>query len=162
MQACALIVLALHCTGIIACSSGGGSPNSTPMLQVTAANVDKIFKLPLREPKTEFIDDVLRVYATSVDLDYNPIGWCTEHLNNSISCWTQVMEAVFDIFAEVSFLNYILEVHRTWRSRQECLGKLGKQPSTTWTWLYSKNLEKRSPISSTSTTDPFSEIQPAF
>ncbi len=113
MQACALIVLALHCTGIIACSSGSGSPNSTQMLQVTTANVDKIFKLPLREAKTEFINNVLRVYATSVDLDYNPIGRCTEHLNNSISCWTQVMEAVFDIFAEVSFLNYVLEVHRT-------------------------------------------------
>ncbi len=83
------------------------------MPHVPPANVDKIFKLPLREPKTEFIDDVLRVYATSVDLDYNPIGRCTEHLNNSISCWTQVMEAVFDIFAEVSFLNFILDVHRT-------------------------------------------------
>ncbi len=162
MQACALIVLALHCTGIIACSSGGGSTNSTQMLQVTAANVDKIFKLPLREAKTEFINDVLRVYATSVDLDYNPIGRCTEHLNNSISCWTQVMEAVFEIFAEVSFLNGILEVHRTWRSWLECLGKLDKQPSITWTWLYFMSLEKRSPISSTCTTDPFSEIQPAF
>ncbi len=113
MQACALIVLALHCTAIIACSSGGESPNSTYMLQVTAANVDKIFKLPLRKPKTEFMNDFLRVYAVSVDLDYNPIGRCTEHLNNSISCWTQVMEAVFDIFAEVSFLNHILEFHRT-------------------------------------------------
>ncbi len=72
------------------------------MLEVTPTNVDKIFKLPLREPKTVFLTDASNICAQSVDVDYQPRGRCTGQKNGSISCWTKVMEAVFDLAAKVS------------------------------------------------------------
>ncbi len=110
MQACALIVLALHCTRSIACSSGGGSPDSTQMPHVPPANVERIFKLPLRQPKVVYFIDASQVYARSVDFDHDPIGQCRNHQNSSITCWTEVAKAAFDIFAKVSALGHLLEI----------------------------------------------------
>ncbi len=72
------------------------------MLEVSPKNVDKIFKLPLREPTTVFLTKPSNICAQSVGVDYQPIGRCTEQKNGSISCWTKVMEAVFDLAAKVS------------------------------------------------------------
>ncbi len=71
------------------------------MLEVTPTNVDKIFKLPLREAKTVFLTNAPNICAQSVDVDYQPIERCTGHKNGTISCWTQLMEAVFDLAAKV-------------------------------------------------------------
>ncbi len=97
-----LLVVALQCTGTMACSSGGSPQNAHQNLQATLANVDEIFKLSLREPKMVLLNSALQVYTRSVGLNYNSVGRCTEYQNKSISCWTQVMRADFEIFAGVN------------------------------------------------------------
>ncbi len=96
-------------------------------------------------------------YARSVDFDYNPIGRCTEHKNSSISCWTQVNEAAFDVSLGVSSFAYRflikLTVYRTLRKLQALFCILDELISTIWTWLSSMNQEKRLPPSSMSTTE---------
>ncbi len=83
-------------------------------LDVTPSNVDRIFKLPLREPTLAyyFKDHIFGI--ESIDLEYQPIGRCTEHANRSISCWTQVMEAAFVVTLVVrsSFFNHSALCHR--------------------------------------------------
>ncbi len=77
-------------------------------LDVTPSNVDRIFKLPLREPTVAYFfkDHIFGI--ESIDLEYQPIGRCTEHANRPISCWTQVMEAAFVVTLVVRspFLNH--------------------------------------------------------
>ncbi len=97
-----LLVIALRCTGNMACSSGDRPQNAHQKLQATLANVDEIFKLSLRESKMVLLNSALQVYARSVGLNYNSVGRCTEYQNKSISCWTQVMRADFEIFAGVN------------------------------------------------------------
>ncbi len=72
------------------------------MPEVIPANVDEVFKLPLRNPKAVVLSGVQDISVQSVDFDYQPKGRCTQQNNGSISCWTQVIEAEFTIFERVS------------------------------------------------------------
>ncbi len=80
---------------------------STKLPEVTPNTVDEVFKLPLREPKAVFLTNALDIRLQSVDVGYQPIGRCTMQKNDSISCWTQVIEAGFILLERVS-LPYLL------------------------------------------------------
>ncbi len=95
-------LLVIQVGGLRFCFTQLCSLGSNELLEVTPANVDKIFKLPLREPKAVILTTILEIRAESIDVDYQPIGRCTQQINGSISCWTQVMQAAFILSEKVS------------------------------------------------------------